>query len=1615
MPPTVSPTPTPTATEATPTPPPVTPTATEEATAARQPTPTPKAIWPKVVTKLELGVPTGNGYLPRAVAVNSATSRVYVRNESSDSGEQGNVSVIDGATNEIIATVPVGQSGWPYSEVAVDDTANRVYVVSRGDKTLAVIDGATHQVLTTIEGVEVVAVDGVVDRPSTGPSSSPWYCVPGTKCSGGASGHRLYVADGETIRLLDARDYSELRSASLPPGSSLRQDFGEPLGLSSGRRLSRAAQDTAVSALALNPSADRLYLARSSPDALDIFTASTLERVTTVPLKSPVQDLAVNTVTNCLYVALSSEDGNEILTLDGTSGDYMASLIVGDQYQKSVLAVDETVDRLYVGRTTSQGPSVAVVHGATGQIVDKIGPAKSVEGIALDPRRRRLYLSLTYDNQVAVLDTEGKATVALVPTAIEVVDVAVNPNAKRLYITNNANQLHVFDSINHEQLTIVPGRGPLAVDDVRHRIYVGDPDGQGVQIIDGQTNHPVGLIPQTGMPVVDAKNNVLYIVEGGVYIADPEAQSVVGKIDSTFPRPDYFPPNPFAVDLAIDPQLNLLYVILNNGIPGSNNANYLQVYDVPDSVWTGTHTAVLTDTELSVVSIDVDPAVGRAYVIRSRFGYSSLKVLAEGRRWVARLEGIVGNLRVDPRRGLIYLTGGWDKGNRLLVVDGQTADLLADVPLDGEYALQALDPLAERLYLIGEGGSVLVMAESGGAPPAPAEPRLVKLPASPIERIFVSPDYSRDRTLFTLVENKLYKSEDGGGSWVLINGGLPFDQDAVSVAFSPNYASDQTLLAGVSSMDIGGGVYKSTDGGKSWRLASRGLSDLLVQGVAFAVDGTAFARTMRHGLFKRRPEPVEGSADGGNHPSTGLRRAPRPELGTKAQSSRSGHRWTAVEEPRIDRPTYRRATALAISPDYAADSTLFWGLDEMDRYLVLKSTDGGQSWKEVLGQTAQLLAISPDYTHDRTVYAVLSGAGLMRSTDGGKTWQAANSRLFYEHVALSDLVLSPYFAEDKTLYTLFTASRSEGTSRLYRSTDGGDNWKVLKEAIPISALALVWDGGLLLGTIEGRIHTLSADRLVWEDLTVGLDALDIYDLAISPSYAQDQTIYAATSKAGVFVSYDGGRSWRETGFPGRAGFDYLRLAISPDYAGDRTLFAASSAGVYRWLGGGWQELQEGLGNLFPASALAISPNFPTDSTLFIGGDYRRPQVFICTDGGESWMSASQGLTEDSSGVESLVMSPNYAEDRTAYAWLQHKGLYRTTPSTGSSSSPWYCVPGTKCSGGASGHRNGGQSWEQVKEEESWYVQSMAISPDFAADQTLFVGALGGNLHRSLDGGFTWQTLGGGLPPGTVWVKTLAISPEFARDGTLFAGLDQGIYKSTDGGHSWRAVDAGLPYRPDGGLAGVLALAISPDYVADQTVFAALVGQGIYKSTDGGSSWYRATWGMPLPIPLPSPTRTGPAVTPTPCAVVPVRFSTIWADRRDRLSCPAEAEREVPLAEEAFERGRMFWREDRREIYVLHDDHTWQAFADTWKEGQPEDDPNLIAPPGLFQPKRGFGKVWREELGGPASRIGWAREEERGFTGVVQAFEGGTIVWSKLGTAYILYTDGNWERCPERLD
>src|SRR5262245_21278393 len=63
----------------------------------------------------------------------------------------------------------------------------------------------------------------------------------------------------------------------------------------------------------------------------------------------------------------------------------------------------------------------------------------------------------------------------------------------------------------------------------------------------------------------------------------------------------------------------------------------------------------------------------------------------------------------------------------------------------------------------------------------------------------------------------------------------------------------------------------------------------------------------------------------------------------------------------------------------------------------------------------------------------------------------------------------------------------------------------------------------------------------------------------------------------------------------------------------------------------------------------------------------------------------------------------------------------------------------------------------------------------------------------------------------------------------------------------------------------------------------------------------------------------------------------------------------------YERGYMVWVQDTDMFYVMYGDQfrgTFETYPDTWQEGMPETDPNIVPPPGLFQPTRGGGHLWR---------------------------------------------------------
>jgi hypothetical protein len=71
-----------------------------------------------------------------------------------------------------------------------------------------------------------------------------------------------------------------------------------------------------------------------------------------------------------------------------------------------------------------------------------------------------------------------------------------------------------------------------------------------------------------------------------------------------------------------------------------------------------------------------------------------------------------------------------------------------------------------------------------------------------------------------------------------------------------------------------------------------------------------------------------------------------------------------------------------------------------------------------------------------------------------------------------------------------------------------------------------------------------------------------------------------------------------------------------------------------------------------------------------------------------------------------------------------------------------------------------------------------------------------------------------------------------------------------------------------------------------------------------------------------------------------------------------------------------------QIFALYPDGSWERFDDTWTEDLPAQDPSIVPPEGLYQPIRGFGKLWRQNPTVRA-RLGWATAPEQGYEGAWQ--------------------------------
>ena len=510
-------------------------------------------------------------------------------------------------------------------------------------------------------------------------------------------------------------------------------------------------------------------------------------------------------------------------------------------------------------------------------------------------------------------------------------------------------------------------------------------------------------------------------------------------------------------------------------------------------------------------------------------------------------------------------------------------------------------------------------------------------------------------------------------------------------------------------------------------------------------------------------------------------------------------------------------TALTAAQDRAGQTVLF----AATAVGIRRSLDGGQTWiAQDIGHGAPFvtaLAPSANFANDHTLF-IGTADGCYRSTDGGQNWHPilTGGRIF-------GLSITPSKEE---VGTLFVGTESDG---IIRTDDGGRNWGHANPGLlDLTVLALAFsprfaqDGTGFAATAAGLYRTRNGGK-AWRQVDLPIDDPAVQCLGVSPNFATDKTVYAGTEANGLFRSDDSGATWEQIADLGDRSVSALTFS-----ADGELIAAATSDGIAVSTDDGatWQVRGQELGF---ALSLACVPGQANEGGEVLVAGLVGLGIARSTDRGQSWTFANEGLR--ATPTLTLALTPSFEQDQTIFA----AGL----------------------DDGVTVSRDGGLTWAPANEGlGETTVYSVAISPDYATDQTLFAATVGG-VYRSNDGTASWVSVGGDTLPGPA--GALAIAPASGSHAGLLLAvtLNGALHGSEDFGATWQPLGSGF------GGGSVVALAVSPGYAKDRTLFAgtripSTDGYGdnqlvLWRSADGGNSWdrwmeERGRSALPLAVP-----------------------------------------------------------------------------------------------------------------------------------------------------------------------
>ena len=645
----------------------------------------------------------------------------------------------------------------------------------------------------------------------------------------------------------------------------------------------------------------------------------------------------------------------------------------------------------------------------------------------------------------------------------------------------------------------------------------------------------------------------------------------------------------------------------------------------------------------------------------------------------------------------------------------------------------------------------------------------------------------------------LFRSEDAGETWETIHKekGLNVTGVISDITYDPENQGTVYLTSGFFDVwdFIGNGIYKSIDGGETWKRLENGLEgktqfgDLVIDpsnsSVIYAANGME------------------------DNPSMGVI---GEDLAYLYRSENAGETWERID---IGNKVGEEFTlnAVAIHPE---DSNRIYVLGQDQRVVI--SEDRGETW-QLLKHTG-IIGIGTFVEYDpnnyTVMYATTYAAGIFKSTDAGITWHNINGK------EISFAYVEGLLADPVKEGTIYSQSFENG---FHYSEDFGETW----ERGDVSGNYWVWTTFIekplngsniyVVGRGGGNMKRTTRPNGTWELLYIPeTDGIRPWVNILESSDNDKDLLYAGTRNCGIFRTKDGCDSWEEinTGLP--RNLDVRTIIIDPN--DENRVYAGSINNKGRiWFsdngGDSWSLLNDEM-TFTTIHAMEVDPS--DENTV-----YAAPWgagLFKSTDGGDNWTEIT-GEEEDSEIVFSLAAVKVHPENSSIlYAADRADSILLRSDDGGNTwRSPW-------CPGEKEYFRLNAFTFDP-ENPEIYYVSAWKMGSGF---QVM------GDLFRHNEDG-SWENITNGLPRAVLDVE---VDP--LNSNVLYASTHvYGVFKSTDNGSSWEEIDSfprigvfDLAFN-DGALYAATSCGELPEYLLGE--MPQVEGDcGLYKSTDGGDSW-----------------------------------------------------------------------------------------------------------------------------------------------------------------------------------